>query len=590
MGYRTRRTARKGGILAMAMLFFVMVTVAGTAILSMSTIQRIKTVRNGIDVRLMIAAESGIETLRGRFTLVKGVQDDWNWVSDSTWTNLGTINVNGIAVQTQAQRSASQSVPRARLRARASAAGKTRVVEITVRVASFSDYSVFGTGGQLGQDYKLVGNMYANGDIDVPYTGARIYGRTELTGSVTGTYSDPLDAEYPFVNENPVNVSAIPFPTDLAEWDYMKDVAETTGYVYAENTLEIVFNGTSFTRYYVRRRNTATAGAGALPTGQIDNSGSTWINPINGATNYSSSRLNNADYELVSETIDIPDEGVIYVQSGPASAIADGPLTGNPWFRDSLASSPRINGFVQQHWLHNVTSSNSHGSPNGYYEPYHHDRRIFWNNNSGYGYSTGYTPILLISGVIDARRVTLVCDHKIIVKQCIAYQGLLDNPDLRRYFDDGMSGKQSSAAINMHEMLGVMSKSEIHPTPTWWNPLPVSARVSGDLAGETVPGHDHTDIKSNGADYSMDGVYLAWGSTNPQRMYWYPSYMAPLGEMWFCGGLITQGDYGGGNGNTFKRRGYDWDYRMAITMPPYFLRAYNVTARFVPGTWRTWTE
>ena len=46
-----RRNNRRGGILAAAMLFFVMVTVAGAAILSMSTIQRIKTVRNGIDVR-----------------------------------------------------------------------------------------------------------------------------------------------------------------------------------------------------------------------------------------------------------------------------------------------------------------------------------------------------------------------------------------------------------------------------------------------------------------------------------------------------------------------------------------------------------
>lgn len=575
MGYRTRRTARKGGILAMAMLFFVMVTVAGTAILSMSTIQRIKTVRNGIDVRLMIAAESGIETLRGRFTLVKGVQDDWNWVSDSTWTNLGTINVNGIAVQTQAQRSASQSVPRARLRARASAAGKTRVVEITVRVASFSDYSVFGSGGNLGADYKLVGNMYAAGNIDVPYTGARVYGRTELTGSVTGTYSSPLSPEYPFVNQNPVNVSPVPFPTDVSEWNYMRDIAETTGYIYAENTLEIVLNGTTFTRYYVRRRNTATAGVGTLPTGHIDNSGTSWINPVNGALSYSSTRLNNADYELVSETLDIPDEGVIYIQSGPASGVTAGPLIGTPWFRDNLAASPRTNGFVQQYWSNSITGS---------------DVSIFRNNESWAQYSWGYTPVLLLSGVLDDRRVTIVCDHKIIVKQPVAYQGLLDNPNLRRFFNDGASGKQSNDAINMKEMLGVMSRSEIHPTPTWWNPLPAAQRVTGDLAGETIPGHDYSDIKSSNGDYCMDGVYLALGSTAPYRNYGYASGSGPLGEMWFCGGLICRGSYGGGNGNTFYRRNYDWDYRMAITMPPYFLRAYNVTARFVPGTWRTWTE
>src|SRR5688572_24214690 len=99
-----QRSGRRGGVLAAAMLFFVMVTVAGTAILSMSSIQKLRTVRNGIDVRLMIAAEGAIETVRGRFTLVKGVQDDWTWISSATWTSLGTINVNGINVDVEALR------------------------------------------------------------------------------------------------------------------------------------------------------------------------------------------------------------------------------------------------------------------------------------------------------------------------------------------------------------------------------------------------------------------------------------------------------------------------------------------------------
>ena len=88
----------------------------------------------------------------------------------------------------------------------------------------------------------------------------------------------------------------------------------------------------------------------------------------------------------------------------------------------------------------------------------------------------------------------------------------------------------------------------------------------------------------------MDGVYLAINRIAPTRNYGYSSGTGPLGEMWYCGGLICQGSYGGGNGNTYYRRNYDWDWRMNITMPPYFLRAYNATAKFVPGTWRTWTE
>jgi hypothetical protein len=203
---------------------------------------------------------------------------------------------------------------------------------------------------------------------------------------------------------------------------------------------------------------------------------------------------------------------------------------------------------------------------------------------------------MLLSGTITDRRLTLVCDHRIIVKQPIAYGGNLANSQYRRFYNDGLSGKQSPGAINMKDMLGVMSLTEIHPTPTWWNPVPMSGGwVTGNVASpigtpETVPNHDWADIKSANADYFMDGVYLAISSTAPTRNYGYTSGTGPLGEMWFCGGLICQGSYGGGNGNTFYRRNYDWDYRMNLTMPPYFLRAYNTTARFVPGTWRTWEE
>jgi hypothetical protein len=575
--FSNRRSNRRGGILAAAMLFFVMVTVAGTAILSMSSIQKLRTVRNGIDVRLMIAAEGAIETVRGRFTLVKGVQDDWTWISSATWTSLGTINVNGINVDVEALRDISPSVPRCRVRARASASNVTRVVEITVRVASFSDYSVFASGGSLGANYKLVGNYYADGDIDVPYTGARIYGRTELTGSVVGTYGVITSPEWPFVNQNPINVAAVPFPTDITEWDYMKDIAETTGYVYAENTLEIVLNGTTFTRYYVRRLNTAAAGIGTVPTGQVNNTASTWIEPTTGVVDYTNTAAANpylvtADYEFVSETLPIPDEGVIYIQGGaPSGIVAGGPTQANA--QDNLAVAPRTNGFTQQYASNSIAA----------------DYSIFA-NAGGFGVPAGYTDILLLSGTLDDRRVTIVCDHRIIIKQPIAYQGNLDNPDNRRFFNDGLNGKQGDTAMDMVEMLGVMSKTEIHPTPTWWNPLPAANRVTGDLAGETVPGHDWPDIKNANGDYCMDGVYLAINRTAPTRNYGYVSGTGPIGEMWFCGGLICQGSYGGGNGNTFYRRNYDWDYRMNITMPPYFLRAYNTTARFVPGTWRTWEE
>jgi hypothetical protein len=565
------------------MLFFVMVTVAGTAILSMSSIQKLRTVRNGIDVRLMIAAEGAIETVRGRFTLVKGVQDDWTWISDTTWTSLGVVTVNGIDVSVEGLRNPSASVPRCRIRARASASGITRVVEITVRVASFSDYSVFAANGNLGVNYKLVGNYYSNGNINVDVTGARIFGETTCTGIITGLHALPTDPEYPFVNENPLlNQPAIPFPLDPTEWDYMKDIAETTGYVFAENTLEIIFNGTTFTRWYVRRSNNG-AGAGTLPTnaGAVDNTTDSWIDPNNGTIDYTNTaagnpRLVNADYEWVSQTLPIPDEGVIYVQSGaPTGIVTGGPTQAD--VGDNQGSGTRINNFAQQPTSVTFVPASTLSN----------EMAANFSNQGGFTYGSGPTSRLVISGTINNRRVSLVSDHRILVKSPIAYQDNLDNPDNRRFHNDGLTGKQSTQAVdNMVEMLGVMCKTEICPCIRWWPPLPAANRVTGDLAGETLPGHDFADANDPNGDYCMDGVYLAVGHIRPK---WYYTDNR-MGEMWFCGGLICQGDYGGGNGNHFMRRNYDWDYRMNITMPPYFLRAYNTTARFVPGTWRTWEE
>ncbi|MCL4731252.1 MAG: hypothetical protein KJ044_12545, partial [Planctomycetes bacterium] len=135
---RTRnslRRARRGGALAAAMLFMILVTVAGTALLSMSVISRKSIVRNGVDVRLMIAAEAGIETMRGRFTLIQGIQDDWSWLNTATWTTVGTPVVNGTTVTVQALSVGGPSVPTARMRSMASASGRTRVIEYHIKVA-----------------------------------------------------------------------------------------------------------------------------------------------------------------------------------------------------------------------------------------------------------------------------------------------------------------------------------------------------------------------------------------------------------------------------------------------------------------------
>lgn len=582
----SRRTNRRGGILAVAMLFFVMVTVAGTAILSMSSIQKLKTVRNGVDVRLMIAAEAGIETVRGRFTLVEGVQDDWGWLNNVTWTTVDVVDVNGIDVTVEAMLYGGPSVPTARLRSSATASGKTRVVEYLIKVASFSDYAVFtSSGGTLGPGYKLVGNYYASGNLLVSNLDAQIFGSVSLTGTITHTNGQPWTYTFP-IEEPEQNVGAIPFPNNLYQWDLLRTQAEATGLVYAENTLEIIFNGTTFTRWYVRRTANGV-GNGTLPTfsgadtGAVSDTVESWINPVDGTLDYSNSsatnpRLVNADYELVSEVVNIPPEGVIYIRSGSATnAVAGQPN------KDALGG--RTNNFTQAIGAFNVTSTNA---------PAHAAAAAAGSNSAIFrqGIGGAYCPVLLMSGRIADRRVSFACDHTIIIKQPIVYDTLLNNPSLRRYYDNPshVTGKESQAALDIPEMLGVMSRMDITAPLTWWRPLTFHYGIGG--VTDDQPDEIIENVHYPADTYCMDGVFLALGDTSPQRHYGinFTPGTGPRGEMWFHGGLIGQTGYGGGNGNTFNRRNYDWDFRMALTMPPFFLNAYNTSATFVPGTWRTW--
>lgn len=548
--------------MAVVMLMMVVVAVAGTAMLSMSTIHRIQVVQNGIDVRLMIASEAGIESVRGRFTLVEGVQDDWNFLSAApAWTAIQTVNVNGINVQIDAQPFGGPSVPTARVRSRAVSGVRARTVEYMIKVASFSDYAVFtGNGGQLGSNYKMVGNYYANGSLSIPYTGAQLFGNTTLTGTISKTNGESDAYTYPI--STPVqNAAAIPFPVAAAPWTVLETVARTTGHVWGENTLEIRFDGTQMHRTYVRRLASGTGtGAGFIPTGTIWDGANGWLNPTGGVRNYASATLNNGTYYgVVTETIDIPNEGVIYIKSGQAQ-------NANP----SLPGLDSINPANRNAFVQNATGSTA---------------TTYWTSYSG----GNRIPILLISGRITNRRVTLACDHKIVVRQPIIYNTLLNDPTLRRFYNNAAhsTGKESAAALGFTEMLGVCSRVDVQPAVLWWqniNTIYGGGGVTYDAATPEyiAPPHYPTDT------YCMDGVYLALGATAPWSHYGYTSGTGPLGEMWFHGGLIAAADYGGGNGNTFFRRNYDWDFRMRLTTPPYFLRAYNTSATFIPGTWRTY--
>jgi hypothetical protein len=108
----------------------------------------------------------------------------------------------------------------------------------------------------------------------------------------------------------------------------------------------------------------------------------------------------------------------------------------------------------------------------------------------------------------------------------------------------------------------------------WWSPLSAAQQcpLNGTGWGQT-----------NGSQYCIDGTYFA-------RNWSGPGYWENLSrELWFCGGNIAGVQANLGLGNIFQgSRHYDWDWRMNETTPPYFLNAYNTSARFVRGTWRTY--
>lgn len=602
--------AKRGGALAAAMLFMLMVTIAGTALLSMSVITRRAIVRNGIDVRLMIACEAAVESVRGRFTLVQGVQENWNWLSSTTYTSLGTITINGIGVEVSAKRYADPSVPRAQVRGRASASGRTRVVEYTLRVAAFSDYAVYiGEAGASNWGYfKCVGNFYSRGSCNFGATGTQFFGNCWTSGVFTKSGNADPDT-YTYLEGKMENIPPITMPDDIANYAAIENGAKPpylpSDYVFYENTLEIQLMGTQFRRIFVRRTSNALAnapvpswsGGTIAPTGYpggatyglipstLLTAGSSWLNTA-GLTNASDAfargglniygapqAWNNATvsgtphsslrtpsgtvyYELAWETLDLPQNGVIYVKLGSPAAYGSS--------RDSLTGTD-MNRFTQQgtnlgDLVRNTPSSRS---------------------------DSGRTPIVLLSGQIQDRRTTICCDGlNVVLRDNVTYASLAANPNLRRE-----ANKNTAAATAIPEMLGVISRErwssqatksgtylgggDINMAYRYWNLLP---------AGQVVT-NSGTDTGHNASQNALDGVYLGTRSCGDN----YYHAWAPSQEVWFCGGLISlYTTYYTENCWNFVH--YDWDWRLTETTPPFFLSSYNVTAVFVPGTWRTWEE
>src|SRR5690606_26419273 len=77
-------------------------------------------------------------------------------------------------------------------------------------------------------------------------------------------------------------VDAIPLPVWAAPWQVMEDRAEDLNLVFAQNTLEIVLQGTHFRRVYVERFGTDVSNA--TPTNAA------WLATTTGVTDYWTNR------------------------------------------------------------------------------------------------------------------------------------------------------------------------------------------------------------------------------------------------------------------------------------------------------------
>jgi len=487
---KTRRNrSRRAAALGAALFFFVLVSIAGTALLGMSVITRKNFVRNGEDVRLTIAAEAGLETRRGMFVLVSGVQDDWSKVLPSTgWNKIGNdLNVNGIRVSVEAQAVGYPGTLQARMRSSAFGATRTRVVEYTIQAANFADYALyFGSTSTvgIGANFKMVGNFYSKGSIDLGKSaGIEFFSRVETSQKILNA----PDRAYNFKKGSLEYVPEIEIPSSAYGMGPMRTAAAASSTLFYANTRSIELVGKKFRRTFEYR----TKGTG---------------------TTYKSS-----EYETRNELVDIPDNSVVYIDNSTAPDGVDTYKSASNTANKAAASTVDM-----------------------------------W-------------------GVLDTQRVTLACESDIRVINNVSYQSLLSNPNLRRF-----SVKDSAAALNYREMLGVLSAKDVIFETASWSALPTASKVTDSTA------YTPADVGHEKYQYSLDGVFMgvnqaARGGTNS------PSDR----ELWVCGGIINGNYSTTALSSNFDRRNYDTDYRLRLNTPPYFLRAYGASPTYVAGTWRT---
>ncbi|CAG0977475.1 hypothetical protein PLCT2_01711 [Planctomycetaceae bacterium] len=544
------RHSRRGGILMVSVGFVVAVSLAGTILLSLSYMHQVDMQQKALAVRMMAAAEAGIESKRGRFTLVAGVQDDWaTLLPTAGWNNVdAAMSINGLSVQVQASPTGSFSVPKARIRGVVTTAGRRLAVEYEIKVPQFSDYSVFSGSTAVynpGVNYKSVGNHYSRGDIFIAAanTGVEFFGKTETSG-VANTFG-PEGGAYNYKQTPITNVAPRTIDFSAVNFTVPRARAVTLNMLYKENTIAIHFNGNgTFTRTYVRRLNTAAANDNLYPTSNA------WINTGTGAI--IGANLTNSDYDVATETVTLAAESVIFIEEGAAG-------TGD---RVGGANS---NNYVQV--LHQATNYTQG-----------------WATGATSVWSRQQRKVLLLSGTLGTGdRATVVSAGNImtVVRDCIKYQYLLNNPSFRN-----ANNKSSAGALAFTEMLGVISNTDINFAWEWWTALTAAQECPVAAGGGT----SSVSLGQPG-QHCIDGNFAAVNASCPGNI-----INGTGRDLWFCGGNGGNAVINSGFGNIYSpgafagvgARHYDWDWRLNDTAPPYYLRTYNTSARFITGTWRSY--
>lgn len=291
---RKHRSRRRGSAMSVVMAMFILVSLAGVAILAtVSTGQR-QLMHYGLMSRLRIATENGLERTRGRFALVAGVQEDWNTLlPNAGWNTIQTHVIDSCTVVVYGRSIGTAAVPRCRLRAIGQLAGRRWGMEYEFKQTSFGDFAMF-TGGTNTQgipaNTKVNGNYYSKPSINFSNaTGIEFYRNVATSGTVMNV-PDPV---YSFKQGYSTGVAEITFQPAVTSFATAKTEAQGTSTIYYKNTHEIIFTGTTFTRVYALRYGTG-----------------------------------NNDYTTPSYqyNINIPDNGIIYIENDDPPSGVDAPV------------------------------------------------------------------------------------------------------------------------------------------------------------------------------------------------------------------------------------------------------------------------